>query len=191
MLSLPRLSRLSKVRLSCRRLSLRSIRGYSSTRPIGIGGTFDGAFVACALRQRIPAAVRVCFTGADRRRSQEGRWRRDRLASRHSSASGARAIASSAPRSSSRSICANSACEVRTGIAHTGVTAVLKGGKPGPTIALRADMDALPVTEQVDLPFKSTADGRVSRQEGRRHARVRPRCARSDSHGRRGGARRR
>jgi amidohydrolase len=45
--------------------------------------------------------------------------------------------------------------EVRTGIAHTGVVGVLKGGKPGPTIALRADMDALPVTEQVDLPFKS------------------------------------
>lgn len=45
---------------------------------------------------------------------------------------------------------------VRTGIAHTGVTAVLKGGKPGPVIALRADMDALPVTEQVGVPFKST-----------------------------------
>ena len=46
--------------------------------------------------------------------------------------------------------------EVKTGIAHNGVTAVLKGGKPGPTIALRADMDALPVVEQVDVPFKST-----------------------------------
>ncbi len=46
--------------------------------------------------------------------------------------------------------------EVHTGIAHTGVAAVLRGGRPGPVIALRADMDALPVTEQVDLPFRST-----------------------------------
>jgi amidohydrolase len=47
--------------------------------------------------------------------------------------------------------------EPRTGIATTGVTAVLKGGRPGPRIALRADMDALPVTERVDLPFASKA----------------------------------
>jgi amidohydrolase len=47
--------------------------------------------------------------------------------------------------------------EPKTKVAHTGVTAVLRGGKPGPIIALRADMDALPVTEQADVPFKSKA----------------------------------
>jgi amidohydrolase len=45
--------------------------------------------------------------------------------------------------------------EVKTGIATTGVIAVLKGGKPGPRIAIRADMDALPVTERNALPFAS------------------------------------
>lgn len=45
--------------------------------------------------------------------------------------------------------------EVETGVAHTGVVGVLKGNKPGKVVALRADMDALPVTERNDLPFKS------------------------------------
>ena len=45
--------------------------------------------------------------------------------------------------------------EVRTGIAGTGVSGILKGAKPGRRIALRADMDALPVTEQTDVPFAS------------------------------------
>ncbi|MFT3750132.1 MAG: amidohydrolase [Agriterribacter sp.] len=49
--------------------------------------------------------------------------------------------------------------EVHTGIAKTGVTGILKGGKPGPVIALRADIDALPVKERVDVPFASRAVG--------------------------------
>lgn len=48
---------------------------------------------------------------------------------------------------------------VHTGLAHTGVTGVLVGARPGPKLAIRADMDALPVTEQVDLPFASKAKG--------------------------------
>ena len=49
--------------------------------------------------------------------------------------------------------------EVQTGIAKTGIKAVLKGGKPGPVVALRADMDALPVEERNDLPFRSQVAG--------------------------------
>jgi amidohydrolase len=46
--------------------------------------------------------------------------------------------------------------EVTTGIAHTGVVGVLAGGRPGPVVGVRADMDALPVTEETDFPFRST-----------------------------------
>jgi len=46
--------------------------------------------------------------------------------------------------------------EVTTGIAETGVVGVLKGDRPGPVVALRSELDALPVTEEVDLPFRST-----------------------------------
>jgi amidohydrolase len=73
--------------------------------------------------------------------------------------------------------------EVRTGIAHTGVVAVLQGGKAaaqraagergseGPVVALRADMDALPVTEELDLPFASKVRAEVQgREVGVMHA---------------------
>lgn len=55
--------------------------------------------------------------------------------------------------------------QVQTEVAHTGVVGILEGGKPGPMIALRADMDALPVTEQTDVPFRSTAVGEYRGEE--------------------------
>jgi amidohydrolase len=55
--------------------------------------------------------------------------------------------------------------DVQTGVAHTGVVAVLEGGKPGPVVALRADIDALPVVERTDVPFKSVAVGEYQGKE--------------------------
>ena len=49
--------------------------------------------------------------------------------------------------------------EVRTGVAHTGVVGILRGGKPGPVVAVRSDMDALPVTEASGYPLPSTKRG--------------------------------
>ncbi len=55
--------------------------------------------------------------------------------------------------------------EVRTGVAYTGVVGLLKGALPGPVVALRADMDGLPVHEQVDLPFASKARAQWNGEE--------------------------
>src|SRR5215510_3139787 len=51
--------------------------------------------------------------------------------------------------------------EVVTGIGRTGVVGVIRGNKPGAAIGLRADMDALPINEATDLPYKSTVPGKM------------------------------
>jgi len=61
--------------------------------------------------------------------------------------------------------------DVKTGVAKTGVVGILKGGKPGPVVALRADMDGLPVTERVNIPFASKVKTTFNNQEvGAMHA---------------------
>ncbi|HUO86543.1 MAG TPA: amidohydrolase [Thermoanaerobaculia bacterium] len=60
---------------------------------------------------------------------------------------------------------------VETGVAHTGVVAVVEGGRPGPRVAVRADMDALPVVEATDLPYRSTKRAELAgREVGVAHA---------------------
>jgi amidohydrolase len=59
----------------------------------------------------------------------------------------------------------NLGLEVKTGVGRTGVIAILKGGRPGPVVALRADMDALPVKEPEGLPFASKAKGKYLGRE--------------------------
>ncbi len=49
----------------------------------------------------------------------------------------------------------------RTGVGRTGVVGIIEGGRPGPTLAIRADMDALPIQEETGLPFASTREGKM------------------------------
>jgi amidohydrolase len=55
--------------------------------------------------------------------------------------------------------------DVQTGIARTGVVGILKGGRPGPVVAVRSELDALPVTEATSLPFKSTVRSTYNGQD--------------------------
>src|ERR687896_508889 len=56
-------------------------------------------------------------------------------------------------------LCALGLDEIKTGVARHGVVALLKGAKPGPVVAVRADMDALPINETIDVPYKSKNPG--------------------------------
>jgi len=53
--------------------------------------------------------------------------------------------------------------EHQTGVGRTGVVGLIKGGRPGPTLIIRADMDALPIEEQTGLPFASLHPGKMNR----------------------------
>jgi amidohydrolase len=124
--------------------------------PMAIRSTVSLLAVALALALSLPAhadtAQRPEVTAAAKQLQQQVvEWRRDfhqhpELSNRE--ARTAKVVADELRRMG---------LEPKTGIAHHGVVAIIQGGKPGPKIALRADMDALPVTERTGLPYASKA----------------------------------
>ena len=105
----------------------------------------------CSVRPHSPRSTEPDGRRGGQRRHAEGRRLGDATSTQHPELGNRETRTAKLVADHLRSL----GLEVRTGVAHTGVVGVLRGGKPGPVIALRADMDALPVTEQVDVPFKS------------------------------------
>lgn len=120
-------------------------------------------FAACALAVPLAAQSSRLDAEVDRRAAQVQEkvvaWRRDIHA--HPELSNRETRTADLVAQHLRSL----GIEVRTGVAHTGVVGILRGGKPGPVVALRADMDALPVTEEVDVPFASKVRATYNGQE--------------------------
>ena len=137
----------------CARSRRRSIAGVVGALLLGAGPLRAQSADATRLHAAIDRATAAAMDSVVS-------WRRD--FHQHPELATARC----APRRSSRSTCARSASRCETGVAHTGVVGVLRGGRPGPVVALRADMDALPVTEEVDVPFASHGQ-RTGRTAGR------------------------
>ena len=112
--------------------------------------------LSCAAAESLPARLDAAIVGLE---PQIIEWRRDFHA--HPELSNRETRTSERVAAHLKTL----GLAVTTGVAHTGVVALLKGGKPGPVVALRADMDALPVTEEVELPFRSNVKAEYGGQQ--------------------------
>ncbi|MBL0940474.1 MAG: amidohydrolase [Gemmatimonadaceae bacterium] len=116
--------------------------GLSITEPVQAQGTSKPSALALEIDKRLPQLMPKVIG-----------WRRD--IHEHPELSGEETRTAKLVADHLRAL----GIEVRTGVGGHGVVGVLKGGKPGPVVALRSDLDALPVEELVDLPFKSKVKG--------------------------------
>src|SRR3989441_4958387 len=139
------------------------LRPYSARASLGTMRPLLLPFLALGLATSLHAQASRLDAEVDRRAAQvQGKvvaWRRD--IHEHPELSNRETRTAELVAQHLRSL----GLEVRTGVAHTGVIGVLRGGKPGPVVALRADMDALPVTEEVDVPFASKVRATYNGQE--------------------------